>query len=89
MSDQTLEHATDDCTGEWVLDGRRLAGVWRCPVCGVSYPSTPENDAARDRAFAYGVLLRNQARRGRLEGRLPDPDPPMMIELPKPDDDDE
>lgn len=74
----TLEHRYPDCTGEWQLDGRRGAGTWTCPVCGTSYPSTPENDRAADREYALGVLLRSQERQARLKDVLPPPPPPPL-----------
>lgn len=78
MTSQTLEHRDPDCTGEWKLKGRRGAGTWRCTVCGATYPSTPENDRAADREFAFGVLIRNQARWARLKDLLPPPPPPKL-----------
>lgn len=70
MSIDFLPHASDDCTGEWALIGRRGRGLWRCTICGAEHASTREHDAASDREYARGVQLRSQARQGRLRDML-------------------
>lgn len=86
MTDSTLPHASDDCAADFVLDGRRGAGTWRCQ-CGAAHPSTPENDRKADREWALGKLAANQAMRYRMRHIIDAPPdrPPPIIEFPKPE----
>lgn len=82
--DTFLPHAVGECAGDFEQHGKRGSGFWRCAVCGREHPSTPENDRAADREFAFGVMLRHEARMWRIS-QMPQPPerPPLMIELPE------
>lgn len=84
MPDSTLPHAVDECPADFVLDGKRGNGVWRCQ-CGAEHPSTPEADRKADREWGLGKLMANQERKHRLRHIIDAPPlrPPMSIEIPE------
>lgn len=60
----SLEHAHEDCVGNWRLLGSTIERTVQCDRCGALYPASADNRlAAIDENYA-GIYLRRLASEG-------------------------
>ena len=59
-----LDHAYDECTGNWRLVGTGDSRSIRCDRCDAQFPATPENRLAAIDENSAGIYLRRLTAEG-------------------------
>ena len=60
----SLEHETQECTGNWRLLGETSARMIECDGCGRAYPATADNRLSAIAENYAGIYLRRLASEG-------------------------